>query len=145
MQYDINRTYQFETLQLHAGQEFPDPATGARAVPIYQTSSYVFDDCNHAEARFNLSDAGNIYSRLTNPTQDAFEKRIAALEGGAAALAVSSGAAAVTYTFLNLAKAGDHIVSAKTIYGGSYNLLAHTLPEYGIRKMCIRDRNIPLV
>lgn len=132
MQYDINRTYQFETLQLHAGQEFPDPATGARAVPIYQTSSYVFDDCNHAEARFNLSDAGNIYSRLTNPTQDAFEKRIAALEGGAAALAVSSGAAAVTYTFLNLAKAGDHIVSAKTIYGGSYNLLAHTLPEYGI-------------
>ena len=132
MQFDTNRNYHFETLQLHVGQEEPDSATGARAVPIYQTSSFVFDNCDHAEARFNLSDAGNIYGRLTNPTQDAFEKRIAALEGGAAALAVSSGAAAVTYTFLNLAKAGDHIVSAKTIYGGSYNLLAHTLPEYGI-------------
>ncbi len=122
----------FETRQIHVGQEHPDPATGARAVPIYQTTSYVFDNCDHAAARFNLTDAGNIYGRLTNSTQDVFEQRIASLENGVAALAVSSGAAAITYTFLNLAGAGDHIVSAKTIYGGTYNLLAHTLPQYGI-------------
>lgn len=127
-----NRKFHFETLQLHIGQEQPDPATDARAVPIYQTSSYVFRSTDHAAARFGLSDEGNIYGRLTNPTQDVFEKRMAALEGGAAALAVSSGAAAVTYTFLNLAHAGDHIVSSRYIYGGSYNLLAHTLPDYGI-------------
>ena len=125
-----NRT--FETLQLHVGQEMPDPATDARAVPIYQTSSYVFRDCDHATARFDLSEEGNIYGRLTNPTQDVFERRAAALEGGAAALATASGAAAITYTFQNLAQNGDHIVSAKNIYGGTYNLLAHTLPEYGI-------------
>lgn len=125
-------TYHFETIALHAGQEQPDSATGARVVPIYQTASYVFDNCAHAEARFNLSEGGNIYSRLTNPTQDAFEKRIAALEGGVAALAVASGSAAITYTLLNLAKQGDHIVSAKTIYGGTYNLLSHTLCEWGI-------------
>lgn len=124
--------WSFETKQLHIGQEQPDSATSARAVPIYQTSSYVFNDCSHAAARFNLTDAGNIYGRLTNPTQDVLEQRIAALEGGVAALAVASGAAAITYTFQNLAQAGGHIVSAKTIYGGSYNLLAHTLPEYGI-------------
>lgn len=122
----------FETLQVHAGQEQPDPATGARAVPIYQTTSFVFDDCAHAEARFNLSNAGNIYSRLTNPTQDAFEQRVAALEGGVAALATASGAAAVTYALQNLAAAGDHIVAEKTLYGGTYNLLAHTLKAWGI-------------
>lgn len=126
------RDYKFETLQLHAGQEDPDPTTGARAVPIYQTTSFVFENCEHAEARFNLSDAGNIYGRLTNPTQDILEQRVAALEGGVAALAVASGAAAISYTFQNLAQSGGHIVAAKTIYGGSYNLLAHTLPEYGI-------------
>ena len=126
------RNLRFETLQLHVGQEKPDPATDARAVPIYQTSSYVFHNSEHAAARFNLTDAGNIYGRLTNPTEDVFEKRIAALEGGVAALAVASGAAAITYTFQNLAKAGEHIVAAKNIYGGTYNLLAHTLPEYGI-------------
>lgn len=126
------RNFRFETLQLHVGQEQPDSVTDARAVPIYQTSSYVFHDSAHAEARFNLSDAGNIYGRLTNPTEDVFEKRIAALEGGVAALAVASGAAAIAYTFQNLAHAGDHIVAAKNIYGGTYNLLAHTLPEYGI-------------
>lgn len=123
----------FETKQLHIGQEEADPVTGARAVPIYQTTSYVFDNSAHAAARFNLSDEGNIYGRLTNPTQDVFEKRVAALEGGVAALATASGAAAVTYTIQNLAKNGDHIVSQKTIYGGSYNLLAHTLPDYGIK------------
>ena len=127
-----DRHFKFETLQLHVGQEHPDPATDARAVPIYQTSSYVFQNCDHAAARFALSDPGNIYGRLTNPTQDVFEQRIAALEGGAAALAVSSGAAAVTYTIQNLAQNGDHIVAAKNIYGGTYNLLAHTLPQYGI-------------
>ncbi len=127
------RNLRFETLQLHVGQEQPDPATDARAVPIYQTSSYVFRNCEHAAARFELSDAGNIYGRLTNPTEDVFEQRIAALEGGVAALAVASGAAAITYTFQNLAQAGDHIVAAKNIYGGTYNLLAHTLPEYGIK------------
>ncbi|MBQ7607028.1 MAG: O-acetylhomoserine aminocarboxypropyltransferase/cysteine synthase [Desulfovibrionaceae bacterium] len=124
--------YHFETLQVHAGQEFPDPATGARAVPIYQTTSYVFENCDQAEARFNLRDAGNIYSRLTNPTQNAFEERIAALEGGVAALATASGAAAISYTLQNLAGAGDHIVAEKTLYGGTYNLLAHTLPSWGI-------------
>lgn len=126
------RNLKFETLALHVGQEEPDPTTDARAVPIYATTSYVFHNSEHAEARFNLSDAGNIYGRLTNPTQDIFERRIAALEGGSAALAVSSGAAAVTYTIQALAHNGDHIVAAETIYGGSYNLLAHTLPQYGI-------------
>lgn len=126
------RNLKFETLQLHVGQEQPDPVTDARAVPIYQTSSYVFRNSDHAAARFGLSDAGNIYGRLTNPTEDVFEKRIAALEGGVAALAVASGAAAISYTIQNLAQAGDHIVAAKNIYGGTYNLLAHTLPQYGI-------------
>ena len=127
-----NRKLKFETLQLHVGQEQPDPVTDARAVPIYQTSSYVFRNSDHAAARFGLSDPGNIYGRLTNPPEDVFEKRIAALEGGAAALAVASGAAAITYTIENLAQNGDHIVSAKNIYGGSFNLLLHTLPQYGI-------------
>lgn len=126
------RNFKFETLQLHVGQEQADPTTDARAVPIYQTSSYVFRNCDHAASRFGLSDAGNIYGRLTNPTEDVFEKRIAALEGGVAALAVASGAAAVTYTILNLAQNGDNIVSAKNIYGGSFNLFEHTLPQYGI-------------
>ena len=125
--------YKFETLQLHVGQETADPVTDARAVPIYATSSYVFHNSQHAADRFGLKDAGNIYGRLTNPTQDVFERRIAALEGGVAALAVASGAAAVTYTIQNLAGAGDHIVAAKTIYGGTYNLLEHTLPQYGIK------------
>ena len=127
-----NNKYKFETLQLHAGQESPDSATGARAVPIYASSSYVFNNSQHAADRFALKDAGNIYGRLTNPTQDVFEQRIAALEGGVAALAVASGAAAISYTIQNLASAGDHIVASKTIYGGTYNLLAHTLPQYGI-------------
>ena len=127
------RNFKFETLQLHVGQEQADPTTDARAVPIYQTSSYVFRNCDHAAARFGLSDAGNIYGRLTNPTEDVFEKRIAALEGGVAALAVASGAAAVTYTVLNLAQNGDNIVSAKNIYGGLFNLFEHTLPQYGIQ------------
>lgn len=126
------RNLKFETKQLHIGQENPDPATDARAVPIYATSSYVFHNSQHAADRFALKDAGNIYGRLTNPTQDIFEQRIAALEGGVAALAVASGSAAITYTIQNLAGAGDHIVAAKTIYGGTYNLLAHTLPTYGI-------------
>ena len=124
--------YKFETLQLHVGQETPDPATDSRAVPIYQTTSYVFRDCAHAAARFGLADAGNIYGRLTNSTQDVLEKRIAALEGGVAALALASGAAAITYTIEALAQNGGHIVAQKTIYGGSYNLLAHTLPNFGI-------------
>lgn len=127
-----DRKLKFETLQLHAGQEQPDPVTDARAVPIYQTSSYVFHDSAHAEARFNLSDAGNIYGRLTNPTQDVFEQRMAALEGGIAALAVASGAAAIAYTLQNLAQMGDHIVSASNIYGGTYNFLAHTFPQSGV-------------
>ena len=127
-----DRHFKFETLQLHVGQESPDPVTDARAVPIYQTSSYVFRNCDHAAARFGLADAGNIYGRLTNPTEDVFEKRIAALEGGSAALAVASGAAAITYTIENLAQQGDHIVAAKNIYGGTTNLLEHTLPAYGI-------------
>ena len=128
----MSNPYRFETLQLHVGQEQPDPASDARAVPIYQTTSYVFKNAAHAAARFNLSDAGNIYGRLTNSTQDVFEKRIAALEGGVAALGVASGAAAVTYAILNIAHAGDNIVSAKTIYGGTYNLFEHTLPQYGV-------------
>lgn len=127
-----DRDLKFETLQLHVGQESADPATDARAVPIYQTSSYVFHNSQHAADRFGLKDAGNIYGRLTNPTEDVFEKRIAALEGGVAALAVSSGAAAIAYTIQNLAFAGDHIVAAKNIYGGTYNLLAHTLVDFGI-------------
>ena len=125
-------SYKFETLQLHVGQEQPDPATDARAVPIYQTTSYVFRDSAHAAARFGLADAGNIYGRLTNSTQDVLEKRLAALEGGVAVLALASGAAAITYTIQALAQAGEHIVAQKTIYGGSYNLLAHTLPQFGI-------------
>ena len=124
--------YKFETLQLHVGQEQPDPATDSRAVPIYQTTSYVFRNSAHAAARFGLADAGNIYGRLTNSTQDVLEKRIAALEGGVAALALASGAAAITYTIQALAQAGDHIVAQKTIYGGSFNLLAHTLPQFGV-------------
>lgn len=127
------RNFKFETLQLHVGQEQADPVTDSRAVPIYQTSSYVFHNSDHAAARFGLSDAGNIYGRLTNPTEDIFEKRIAALEGGVAALAVASGAAAISYTFQNLAQNGDHIVSAKNIYGGTYNYLAHTFPQYGVK------------
>ena len=128
----IMSNYKFETLQLHVGQEQPDPATDARAVPIYQTTSYVFRNSAHAAARFGLADAGNIYGRLTNSTQDVLEKRIAALEGGVAALATASGAAAITYAIQALAGAGEHIVAQKTIYGGTYNLLAHTLPQYGI-------------
>ena len=127
-----DRKFKFETLQLHVGQESPDPVTDARAVPIYQTSSYVFRNCDHAAARFGLADAGNIYGRLTNPTEDVFEQRIAALEGGVAALAVASGAAAVTYTIENLAQSGDHIVSAKNIYGGTFNLISVTMAKMGI-------------
>ncbi len=126
------RPLHFETLQVHAGQERADPASGARAVPIYQTTSYVFDNCDHAEARFNLSEPGNIYSRLTNPTQEAFERRVAALEGGVAALATASGAAAVSYSLLNLTGTGRHIVAEKTLYGGTYNLRANTLKNWGI-------------
>ncbi|HCR99427.1 MAG TPA: bifunctional O-acetylhomoserine aminocarboxypropyltransferase/cysteine synthase, partial [Lachnospiraceae bacterium] len=125
--------YRFETLQLHVGQEQPDPATDSRAVPIYQTTSYVFRNSQHAADRFGLADAGNIYGRLTNSTQDVLEKRLAALEGGSAALAVASGAAAITYTIQALAANGGHIVAQKTIYGGTYNLLEHTLPQYGVR------------
>ncbi len=127
-----NSKYHFETLQLHVGQEQPDPATDARAVPIYQTTSYVFRDSAHAAARFGLQDPGNIYGRLTNPTQGVFEQRIAALEGGVAGLAVASGAAAITYAIQNITRAGDHVVAARTLYGGTYNLLAHTLPPYGV-------------
>lgn len=134
--------YRFETLQLHVGQEQADPATDSRAVPIYQTTSYVFHNCAHAAARFDLSDSGNIYGRLTNSTQDVFEKRIAALEGGAAALALASGAAAISYTIQALAQQGEHIVAQKTIYGGSYNLLAHTLPQYGIRTTFVDAHNL---
>ncbi len=136
-----DRNFKFETLQLHVGQEVPDPVTDARAVPIYQTSSYVFKNCEHASARFGLSDAGNIYGRLTNPTQDIFEQRIAALEHGIAALAVASGAAAISYTIQNLAQNGDHIVAAKNIYGGTYNLLEHTLPSYGITTTFVDPAN----
>ena len=135
-------TLKFETLQLHVGQEEPDPVTDARAVPIYQTSSYVFRNSQHAADRFGLRDAGNIYGRLTNPTEDIFEQRIVALEGGVAALAVGSGAAAVTYTIENLAQAGDHIVSAKNIYGGTYNLLAHTLVDFGVTTTFVDPFNL---
>ena len=134
--------YKFETLQLHVGQEQPDPATDSRAVPIYQTTSYVFHNSAHAAARFGLADAGNIYSRLTNSTQDVLEKRIAALEGGVAALALASGAAAITYTIQALAQAGDHIVAQKTIYGGSFNLLAHTLPQFGVTTTFVNARDL---
>ena len=134
--------YRFETLQLHVGQEQPDPATDARAVPIYQTTSYVFRNSQHAADRFGLADAGNIYGRLTNTTQDVLEKRIAALEGGSAALAVASGAAAITYTIEALAANGGHIVAQKTIYGGSYNLLAHTLPQYGVTTTFVDAHNL---
>ena len=137
-----NTNYKFETLQLHVGQEQPDPATDARAVPIYQTTSYVFRNSAHAAARFGLADAGNIYGRLTNSTQDVFEKRIAALEGGAAALATASGAAAITYTIQALAQAGDHIVAQKTIYGGTYNLLAHTLAQFGVTTTFVDAHNL---
>ncbi len=134
--------YKFETLQLHVGQEQADPATDSRAVPIYQTTSYVFHNSAHAAARFGLADAGNIYGRLTNSTQDVLEKRIAALEGGVAALAVASGAAAISYTIEALAQKDDHIVAQKTIYGGSYNLLAHTLPQYGIETTFVDAHNL---
>lgn len=137
-----NYEYHFETKQLHIGQESADPATDARAVPIYQTTSYVFRNSEHAQARFNLTDAGNIYGRLTNSTEDVLEKRIAALEGGVAALATASGAAALAYTFQALAKAGDHIVSAKTIYGGTYNYLAHTFPEHGVTTTFVDPDNL---
>lgn len=135
-------SYKFETLQLHVGQEQPDIASDARAVPIYATTSYVFRNCDHAAARFGLADAGNIYGRLTNSTQGVFEERIAALEGGVAALALASGAAAITYTIQALAQAGEHIVAQKTIYGGSYNLLAHTLPQYGIQTTFVDAHNL---
>lgn len=135
-------SYKFETLQLHVGQESADPATDSRAVPIYQTTSYVFHNSQHAADRFGLKDAGNIYGRLTNSTQDVFEKRIAALEGGVAALAVSSGATSITYAIQALAKQGEHIVAQKTIYGGSYNLLAHTLPLYGITTTFVDAHNL---
>ncbi|CDB60932.1 putative uncharacterized protein [Clostridium clostridioforme CAG:132] len=134
--------YKFETLQLHVGQEQADSATGSRAVPIYQTTSYVFHNAAHAAARFGLTDAGNIYGRLTNSTQDVLEKRLAALEGGAAALATASGAAAITYTIQALAQVGDHIVAQKTIYGGSYNLLAHTLPQFGVTATFVDAHNL---
>ena len=134
--------YRFETLQLHVGQEEPDPATDSRAVPIYQTTSYVFRNCAHAAARFGLADAGNIYGRLTNSTQEVLEKRMAALEGGVAALALASGAAAITYTLQALAQDGGHIVAQKTIYGGSYNLLEHTLPHYGITTTFVDAHNL---
>ncbi|MDE6712547.1 MAG: O-acetylhomoserine aminocarboxypropyltransferase/cysteine synthase [Lachnospiraceae bacterium] len=137
--------YKFETLQLHVGQEQPDPATDSRAVPIYQTTSYVFHDSAHAAARFGLADAGNIYGRLTNSTQDVLEKRIAALEGGVAALALASGAAAITYTIQALAQAGDHIVAQKTIYGGTYNLLAHTLKQYGVETTFVDAHDLKAV
>ena len=134
--------WSFETKQLHIGQETADPVTDSRAVPIYQTTSYVFHDSQHAADRFGLADAGNIYGRLTNSTQDVFEKRIAALEGGVAALATASGAAAITYTIQALAQAGDHIVAQKTIYGGSYNLLAHTLPQFGVETTFVDAHNL---
>ena len=138
----MNNNYKFETLQLHVGQEQPDPATDSRAVPIYQTTSYVFRNCAHAAARFGLTDAGNIYGRLTNSTQDVLEKRLAALEGGVAALATASGAAAISYTIQALAQAGDHIVAQKTIYGGSYHLLAHTLPQFGVSTTFVNSHDL---
>lgn len=141
MHTDKKHTYKFETLQLHVGQEQPDSATDARAVPIYATSSYVFRDCDQAAGRFGLTEGGNIYTRLMNPTSDVFEKRIAALEGGAAALATASGAAAIAYAIQNIAKAGDHIVSANTIYGGTYNLFANTLADFGITTTFVDGHN----
>ena len=142
MAYTYHDHYHFETIQLHAGQETPDLATDSRAVPIYQTTSYVFRNSAHAAARFGLADAGNIYGRLTNSTQSVFEERIAALEGGVAALATASGAAAITYTIQALAQAGEHIVAQKTIYGGTYNLLAHTLPQYGVTATFVDAHNL---
>ncbi len=139
---DIMSKYRFETLQLHVGQETPDPVTDARAVPIYATTSYVFHDCSHAAARFGLTDAGNIYGRLTNSTQEVLEKRTAALEGGTAALALASGAAAIAYTLQALGQNGGHIVAQKTIYGGSYNLMAHTLPGFGITASFVNIHNL---
>ena len=139
---ETEKTFHFETLQLHVGQEAADPATDSRAVPIYQTTSYVFRNSQHAADRFGLADAGNIYGRLTNSTQGVFEDRIAALEGGVAGLAVASGAAAITYAIQALAKAGDHVVAQKTIYGGSYNLLEHTLPQYGITTTFVDAHNL---
>lgn len=137
--------HKFETIQIHAGQEKPDPASGARAVPIYQTTSYVFDSSAHAAARFALSDVGNIYGRLTNSTQEVLEKRVAALEGGAAALALASGAAAITYTLQALAGQGDHVVAQNTIYGGTYNLLEHTLPRFGITASFVNVHDLQAV
>lgn len=145
MNKKYQKNYRFETLQLHVGQEQPDPATDARAVPIYQSTSYVFRDAAHAAARFDLSDAGNIYGRLTNPTQDVLEKRIAALEGGVAALATASGAAAITYAIQALAQNGGHIVAQNTIYGGSYNLLAHTLPPFGVETTFVNIHDLKAV
>ena len=139
---ETEKTFHFETLQLHVGQEAADPATDSRAVPIYQTTSYVFRNSQHAADRFGLADAGNIYGRLTDSTQGVFEDRIAALEGGVAGLAVASGAAAITYAIQALAKAGDHVVAQKTIYGGSYNLLEHTLPQYGITTTFVDAHNL---
>lgn len=138
---DTNK-WGFETKQLHVGQELPDTATGSRAVPIYQTTSYVFENCQSAADRFALKEAGNIYGRLTNSTQEVLEKRMASLEGGAAALAVASGAAAIAYTLQALAKAGDHIVASKTLYGGTYNLLEHTLPDFGITTTFVDIHNL---
>ena len=138
----MNNNYKYEPLPRHVGQEQPDPATDSRAVPIYQTTSYVFRNCAHAAARFGLTDAGNIYGRLTNSTQDVLEKRLAALEGGVAALATASGAAAISYTIQALAQAGDHIVAQKTIYGGSYNLLAHTLPQCGVSTTFVNSHDL---
>ncbi|MCK9332966.1 MAG: PLP-dependent transferase, partial [Candidatus Cloacimonetes bacterium] len=132
----------FETLQLHVGQETPDPVTDSRAVPIYLTTSYVFKNCKQAADRFALKEPGNIYARLGNSTQDVFEKRIAALEGGTAAIATASGAAAITYTFQNVTRAGDHIVSSNNIYGGTYNLLAHTLPDFGVTTTFVDPENL---
>ena len=138
----MSNKYKFETLQLHVGQEHADPATDARAVPIYQTTSYVFHNSSHAAARFGLADAGNIYGRLTNSTQGVLEDRVAALEGGSAGLALASGAAAVSYTIEALAANGGHIVAQKTIYGGSFNLLEHTLPQYGIKTTFVDIHNL---
>ena len=142
MSFFKDHKVKFETLQLHVGQEQPDSATDSRAVPIYQTTSYVFKNSAHAAARFGLKDAGNVYGRLTNSTQGVFEDRVAALEGGVAGLAVASGAAAITYSILNITKAGDHVVAAKTIYGGSYNLLQHTLKNYGITTTFVDPDNL---
>ncbi|HAN21634.1 MAG TPA: O-acetylhomoserine aminocarboxypropyltransferase, partial [Clostridiales bacterium] len=139
---NINNKYKFETLQLHVGQEQPDSATGSRAVPIYATASYVFEDSKQAAGRFALTEGGNIYTRLMNPTSDVFEQRIAALEGGAAALATASGAAAINYAILNITKAGDHIVSAKTIYGGSYNLFSNTFEDIGIETTFVDGHDV---